>query len=71
MEGFFGKDINYLISNKKEAKFAQTLGPASPVPSPESVHNGGNSSSHPSSRRDKNDGSSFKVVDTVSFVSLP
>ncbi|XP_060104433.1 protein DBF4 homolog A [Heteronotia binoei] len=65
VEGFFGKDINYLISNKKEAKFAQTLGPVSPVPSPESVYNGGNSSSHPSSRRDKNDGSSYKVVDTV------
>nr|XP_056713389.1 protein DBF4 homolog A [Euleptes europaea] len=65
VEGFFGKDINYLISNKKEAKFAQTLGQVSPVPSPESIYNGGNSSPHPSSRRDKNDGSSFKMVDTV------
>ncbi|XP_054847733.1 protein DBF4 homolog A [Eublepharis macularius] len=65
VEGFFGKDISYLISNKKEAKFAQTLGQVSPVPSPESIYNGGNSSPHPSSRRDKNDGSSFKMVDTV------
>ncbi|KAL8165143.1 UNVERIFIED_CONTAM: Cdc7p-Dbf4p kinase complex regulatory subunit [Gekko kuhli] len=65
VEGFFGKDINYLISNKKEAKFAQTVGQISPVPSPESIYNGGNSSPHPSSRRDKTDGSSFKMVDTV------
>ncbi|XP_015279623.1 PREDICTED: protein DBF4 homolog A [Gekko japonicus] len=65
VEGFFGKDINYLISNKKEAKFAQTVGQISPVPSPESIYNGGNSSPHPSSRRDKTDGSSFKVADTV------
>ncbi|XP_077160300.1 protein DBF4 homolog A [Paroedura picta] len=65
VEGFFGKGISYLISNKKEAKFAQTLGQVSPVPSPESIYNGGNSSPHPSSRRDKIDGSSFKGVDTV------
>ncbi|KAJ7322291.1 hypothetical protein JRQ81_018578 [Phrynocephalus forsythii] len=65
VEGFLSKDISYLISNKKEAKFAQTLGQVSPVPSPESVCNGGNSPSHPSSRRDKHDGSSFKMVDAV------
>ncbi|XP_070623104.1 protein DBF4 homolog A [Erythrolamprus reginae] len=64
VEGFLSKDINYLISNKKEAKFA-ALGQVSPVPSPESVCNGGNSSPHPSSRRDKTDGSAFKLVDTV------
>ncbi|XP_033020834.1 protein DBF4 homolog A [Lacerta agilis] len=65
VEGFLSKDISYLISNKKEAKFAQTLGQISPVPSPDSVYNGGNSSPHPSSRRDRHDGSSFKLVDTV------
>uniref|UniRef100_A0A8D2ITB4 BRCT domain-containing protein n=1 Tax=Varanus komodoensis TaxID=61221 RepID=A0A8D2ITB4_VARKO len=65
VEGFLSKDISYLISNKKEAKFAQSLVQASPVPSPESVYNGGNSSPHPSSRRDRHDGSSFKMVDTV------
>nr|XP_020640785.1 protein DBF4 homolog A isoform X1 [Pogona vitticeps]XP_020640786.1 protein DBF4 homolog A isoform X1 [Pogona vitticeps] len=65
VEGFLSKDISYLISNKKEAKFAQTLGQISPVPSPESVCNGGNSSPHPSSRRDKHEGSSFKIADTV------
>ncbi|XP_026537149.1 protein DBF4 homolog A [Notechis scutatus] len=64
VEGFLSKDINYLISNKKEAKFA-ALGQVSPVPSPESVCNGGNSSPHPSSRRDRTDGSTFKLVDTV------
>ncbi|KAM6451018.1 protein DBF4 homolog A isoform 1-T3 [Liasis olivaceus] len=65
VEGFLSKDISYLISNKKEAKFAQTLGQISSVPSPESVCNGGNSSPHPSSRRDRNDGGTFKLVDTV------
>ncbi|XP_063159660.1 protein DBF4 homolog A [Candoia aspera] len=65
VEGFLSKDISYLISNKKEAKFAQTLGQISPVPSLESVCNGGNSSPHPSSKRDRNDGSTFKLVDTV------
>ncbi|KAM3823801.1 protein DBF4 homolog A [Vipera latastei] len=64
VEGFLSKDINYLISNKKEAKFA-ALGQVSPVPSPESVCNGGNSSPHPSSRRDKTEGSTFKLADTV------
>uniref|UniRef100_A0A8C8SAG0 DBF4 zinc finger n=1 Tax=Pelusios castaneus TaxID=367368 RepID=A0A8C8SAG0_9SAUR len=68
VEGFLSKDISYLISNKKEAKFAQALGQISPVPSPGSAHNAGNSSPHPSSRRDRHDGSSFKMVDTVSFL---
>lgn len=68
MEGFLSKDISYLISNKKEAKFAQSLGQISPVPSPESAHYGGNSSLHPSSRRDRDDRSSFKMADTVSFL---
>ncbi|NXL43625.1 DBF4A protein, partial [Podilymbus podiceps] len=65
VESFLSKDISYLVSNKKEAKFAPTLGQISPVPSPESAYNGGNSSPHPSSRKDRHDGSSFKIVDTV------
>ncbi|XP_068790816.1 protein DBF4 homolog A isoform X2 [Struthio camelus] len=65
VEGFLSKDISYLISTKKEAKFAPTLGQISPVPSPDSAHNGGNSSPHPNSRRDRHDGSSLKTVDTV------
>ncbi|XP_030302042.1 protein DBF4 homolog A isoform X1 [Calypte anna] len=65
VESFLSKDITYLVSNKKEAKFATTLGQISPVPSPESAHNGGNSSPHPSNRKDRHDGSSFKIADTV------
>lgn len=70
MESFLSKDINYLVTNKKEAKFAPALGQISPVPSPESAPNGGNGSPHPSNRKDRNDGSSFKIVDTVSFLVL-
>lgn len=70
MESFLSKDINYLVTNKKEAKFASTLGQISPVPSPESAPNGGNGSPHPSNRKDRHDGSSFKIVDTVSFLVL-
>ncbi|NXI57051.1 DBF4A protein, partial [Chloroceryle aenea] len=65
VESFLSKDISYLVSNKKEAKFAPTLGQISPVPSPESACNGGNSSPHPSNQKDRHDGSSFKTVDTV------
>ncbi|NWZ62792.1 DBF4A protein, partial [Acrocephalus arundinaceus] len=65
VESFLSKDINYLVTNKKEAKFAPTLGHISPVPSPESAPNGGNGSPHPSNRKDRHDGSSFKIVDTV------
>ncbi|NXC09862.1 DBF4A protein, partial [Orthonyx spaldingii] len=64
VESFLSKDINYLVTNKKEAKFAPTLGQISPVPSPESAPNGGNSP-HSSNRKDRHDGSSFKIVDTV------
>ncbi|XP_027703725.1 protein DBF4 homolog A isoform X2 [Vombatus ursinus] len=60
VEEFLSKDISYLISNKKEAKYAQTLGCISPVPSPESTYTGGNTSPHPSC-----DGSSFKTPDPV------
>ncbi|XP_065522518.1 protein DBF4 homolog A isoform X6 [Lathamus discolor] len=65
VESFLSKDISYLVSNKKEAKFAPSLGQISPVPSPESAGNGGNSSPHPSNRKDRHDISSFKIVDTV------
>ncbi|XP_065795066.1 protein DBF4 homolog A isoform X5 [Muntiacus reevesi] len=60
VEEFLSKDISYLISNKKEAKFAQTLGRISPIPSPESANNAETTSPHPS-----HDGSSFKSPDTV------
>ncbi|NWW39238.1 DBF4A protein, partial [Panurus biarmicus] len=65
VESFLSKDINYLVTNKKEAKFAATLGQISPVPSPEPAPNGGSGSPHPSNRKDRHDGSSFKIVDTV------
>ncbi|NXA12779.1 DBF4A protein, partial [Sapayoa aenigma] len=65
VESFLSKDINYLVTNKKEAKFAPTLGQISPVPSPESAHIGGNASLHPSNQKDRRGGSSFKVADTV------
>ncbi|XP_006170544.1 protein DBF4 homolog A isoform X2 [Tupaia chinensis] len=60
VEEFLSKDISYLISSKKEAKFAQTLGRNSPVPSPESAYTAETTSPHPS-----HDGSSFKSPDTV------
>ncbi|NXK35777.1 DBF4A protein, partial [Piprites chloris] len=65
VESFLSKDINYLVTNKKEAKFARSLGQISPVRSPESAGIGGNGSPHPSNRKDQRDGSSFKLVDTV------
>ncbi|NXN38361.1 DBF4A protein, partial [Rhinoptilus africanus] len=65
VESFLSKDISYLVSNKKEAKFAPALGQISPVPSPESARTGGNSSPHPSNRKDRHDGSSFKIADPV------
>ncbi|KAM9233095.1 protein DBF4 homolog A [Leptosomus discolor] len=65
VESFLSKDISYLVSNKKEAKFAPTLGQISPVPSPESARNGGNSLLHPSNQKDGHGRSSFKIVDTV------
>ncbi|KAM6202888.1 protein DBF4 homolog A [Rhynchocyon petersi] len=60
VEEFLSKDITYLISNKKEAKFAQTLGRISPVPSPESTYTAETTSPHPS-----HDGSSVKPPDPV------
>nr|XP_045016830.1 protein DBF4 homolog A isoform X2 [Jaculus jaculus] len=60
VEEFLSKDISYLISNKKEAKFAQTLCRISPVPSPESAYTAEATSPHPS-----HDGSSFKSPETV------
>ncbi|XP_031155101.1 protein DBF4 homolog A isoform X2 [Sander lucioperca] len=43
VEKFFSKEIKYLVSNKREARYAQCLRQDSPVPSPDS----GPSSPHP------------------------
>ncbi|XP_071325325.1 protein DBF4 homolog A [Trachinotus anak] len=45
VEKFFSKEIKYLVSNKREARYVQCLKQDSPVPSPDS----GQSSPHPRS----------------------
>ncbi|KAG7242242.1 hypothetical protein INR49_024288 [Caranx melampygus] len=45
VEKFFSKEIKYLVSNKREARYVQCLRQDSPVPSPDS----GRSSPHPQS----------------------
>ncbi|XP_069504479.1 protein DBF4 homolog A isoform X2 [Ambystoma mexicanum] len=65
VEGFLSKDISYLISNKKEAKFARAFRPFSPEASPESAQNTGNSSPHPNSKRGSLDGNLHKTADSV------
>lgn len=54
VEEFLGKDIGYLIPNKKEAKFAQTIGRIASVPSPECAYTAQSASPHPT-----HDGSSI------------
>uniref|UniRef100_UPI00398F4AD7 protein DBF4 homolog A isoform X2 n=1 Tax=Pristiophorus japonicus TaxID=55135 RepID=UPI00398F4AD7 len=66
IEKFLSKDINYIISNRSEAKFAQTAGKNSPVPSPDSVQNAGNTSPHPNSRRESHEGSSHRALEMIS-----
>ncbi|XP_037640691.1 protein DBF4 homolog A [Sebastes umbrosus] len=47
VEKFFSKEIKYLVSNKREARYVQCLRQDSPVPSPDS----GPSSPHPGSNQ--------------------
>lgn len=49
VEKFFSKDIKYLVSNKKEARYVNDLRQTCPVPSPDS----GQSSPHPGSNPHK------------------
>uniref|UniRef100_H3BVV2 BRCT domain-containing protein n=1 Tax=Tetraodon nigroviridis TaxID=99883 RepID=H3BVV2_TETNG len=49
VEKFFSKEIKYLVSNKKEARYVNCLRQPSPVPSPDP----GQSSSHPGSKLNK------------------
>lgn len=51
VEKFFSKDIKYLVSNKKEAKYVQCLRQDSPVPSPESGPSSPQTLSHGDSSR--------------------
>ncbi|KAJ8288442.1 hypothetical protein COCON_G00011010 [Conger conger] len=62
VEKFFSKDIKYLVSNQKEARYVQSLGRNSPVPSPA---DSGRSSPHPSSRRGSQKGSSLGPLEAV------
>ncbi|KAJ8411624.1 hypothetical protein AAFF_G00164320 [Aldrovandia affinis] len=62
IEKFFSKDIKYLVSNQKEARYVQTLGPNSPLPS---TADSGHSSPHPSSRRVSHKGSLRGPLHTV------
>ncbi|KAI1885486.1 hypothetical protein AGOR_G00204190 [Albula goreensis] len=62
IEKFFSKDIKYLVSNQREARYVQSLGRNSPVPSP---GESSLSSPHPSSRRGSHRGSSQGPLDTV------
>ncbi len=73
VEKFFSKEIKYLVSNKREARYVQCLRQDSPVPSPDS----GPSSPHPrsnphrpGSRGDNIKSRSQGQTDTVSSLSL-
>lgn len=74
VEKFFSKEIKYLVSNKKEARYVNCLRQPSPVPSRDS----GQSSSHPGSNLhkpcshgDNVKGRSLNQTDTVSCVYKP
>lgn len=73
VEKFFSKEIKYLVSNKREARYVHCLRQDSPVPSPDS----GQSSPHPRSKphRPGDHGDNIKSrsqgqTDTVSSLSL-
>lgn len=74
VEKFFSKEIKYLVSNKKEARYVNCLRQTSPVPSPDS----GQCLSHPvsnlhkpCSHGDNVKGRSLNQTDTVSCVYKP
>ncbi|XP_043546276.1 protein chiffon-like isoform X2 [Chiloscyllium plagiosum] len=66
IEKFLSKDINYIISSRNEAKFAQAAGKNSPIPSPDSVQNTGNTSPHLSSRKESHEGSPHRTLEMIS-----
>uniref|UniRef100_A0A8C4SXE1 BRCT domain-containing protein n=1 Tax=Erpetoichthys calabaricus TaxID=27687 RepID=A0A8C4SXE1_ERPCA len=67
IERFFSKDIRYLVTNKKEAKFVQCLGINSPARSPDSFNATGNSSPCPSSQKNNLKEGSHTAAD-VEFI---
>ncbi|XP_056300239.1 protein DBF4 homolog A isoform X2 [Pseudoliparis swirei] len=60
VEKFFSKEIKYLVSNKREARYVQCIRQDSAVPNADS----GPSSTHPRSNRDKNKSTSLGQTDT-------
>uniref|UniRef100_A0A8C6URA8 Protein DBF4 homolog A n=1 Tax=Neogobius melanostomus TaxID=47308 RepID=A0A8C6URA8_9GOBI len=68
VEKFFSKEIKYLVSNKREAKYVQCLRQDSPIPSPESGPSSpqpGSSPHQPQSRRDITKSTSQLQKDSV------
>lgn len=69
VEKFFSKEIKYLVSNKKEARYVQCLRQDSPVPSPDSTQSSPHPRSNPhrpGSHGDNNKSRSQGQTDTVS-----
>lgn len=74
VEKFFSKEIKYLVSNKKEARYVNCLRQTSPVPSPDSGHSScypGSNLHKPCSHGDNVKGRSLNQADTVSCVYKP
>uniref|UniRef100_A0AAZ3SQ89 Protein DBF4 homolog A n=2 Tax=Oncorhynchus tshawytscha TaxID=74940 RepID=A0AAZ3SQ89_ONCTS len=65
VEKFFSKEIKYLVSNKREARYVQCHGRDSLVPSPDSGHSSPNPLPRPGSHRDSLKGSSQGQADMV------
>ncbi|XP_042162919.1 protein DBF4 homolog A isoform X2 [Oncorhynchus tshawytscha] len=65
VEKFFSKEIKYLVSNKREARYVQCHGRDPLVPSPDSGHSSPHPRPHPGSHRDSLKGSSQGQADMV------
>lgn len=65
VEKFFSKEIKYLVSNKREARYVQCHGRDSLVPSPDSGHSSPHPRPRPGSHRDSLKGSSQGQADMV------
>jgi hypothetical protein len=70
VEKFFSKEIKYLVSNKREARYVQCHGRDSLDPSPDSGHSSPHPRPHPGSHRDSLKGSSQGQGDMVSQLFL-